>query len=99
MEEREVRSSQGEVISESPAHVRTMGSDSLHALAPHGLGGSESTTPWGNVGAFVLVSSWYEILIRKTASASFVLQDQGRPSRRGRCLFRRPQYFTADGLV
>jgi hypothetical protein len=44
MEEREVRSSQGEMISESPAHVRTMGSDSLHALAPHGHGGSVTPT-------------------------------------------------------
>jgi hypothetical protein len=61
MEEREVRSSQGEMISESPAHVGTMRSDSLHSLSPHGLGGSESTTPWGNEGVFVPVSRWHEI--------------------------------------
>jgi hypothetical protein len=42
----EVRPSQGEVISESPAHVGTMRSDSRRTLAFHGHGGSESTTPW-----------------------------------------------------
>jgi hypothetical protein len=47
IEEREVRSSQGEVISESPAHVGIMRSDSHRTLASHGHGGSESTTPWG----------------------------------------------------
>jgi hypothetical protein len=52
MEEREVRSSQGEVISESPAHVGTMRSDSLTSLTPHGHGGSESTTPWGRCRCF-----------------------------------------------
>jgi hypothetical protein len=45
MKEREVKSSQGEVISESPAHAGTMRSDSLRTLSSHGLGGSESTTP------------------------------------------------------
>jgi hypothetical protein len=48
MKEREARSSQGEVISESPDHVGTMRSDSRYSLASHGLGGSESTTPWDN---------------------------------------------------
>jgi hypothetical protein len=61
MEEREVRFSQGEVISESPVHVGTMRSDTLTSLAPHGHGGSEPTTPWGDVGAFVPVSRWHEI--------------------------------------
>jgi hypothetical protein len=36
------RSTQGEVISESPVHMGTMRSDSLRELASHGLGGSES---------------------------------------------------------
>jgi hypothetical protein len=40
------RSTQGEVISESPVHVETMRSDSRRTLASHGHGGSESTTPW-----------------------------------------------------
>jgi hypothetical protein len=42
-----VHSSQGEVISESPAHAGTMRSDSLPTLTPRGHGGSESTTSWG----------------------------------------------------
>jgi hypothetical protein len=57
MKEREVNSSQGEVISESPDYAGTLKSDSLNPLASHGHGGLESTTPWGmmNIGRFAVV--------------------------------------------
>ena len=38
---------QGAAISESPVHGRTMKGGFLGSLAAHGLGGSESATPWG----------------------------------------------------
>ena len=38
---------QGVAISESPVHGKTMKGGFLGSLAAHGLGGSESATPWG----------------------------------------------------
>ena len=38
---------QGTAISESPVHGMTMKGGFLESLAAHGLGGSESATPWG----------------------------------------------------